>query len=83
MNLKKTFGKNLKYYRYQKKYTQEYFAELTDSNTTYISDVENGKYSVSFEKIAIFADVLGIQVFELFIDNKEKTNLPRRVDMNK
>ena len=83
MDIKKMFGNNVKYYRHQKKYTQEKFSELTNSNTTYISDIENGKYSVSFEKIAKFAEVLNVQVFELFIDNKSRVKLPRRVDMNK
>lgn len=80
MNLKDTFGKNLKYYRYQKGYSQEKFAEKTKSDSRYISDLENGKYSASFEKIEIFAKVLEIPAYKLFEENTNHSSLPPRVD---
>lgn len=80
MNLKDTFGKNLKYYRYQKGYSQEKFAELTKSDSRYISDLENGKYSASFEKIEVFAKILGIAAHKLFEENKDHYHLPPRFD---
>lgn len=83
-NIKKIFGQNVRYYRYQKNYTQQKFAELTDTNHTYISDIERGKYSVSFEKLELFAKVLDVEVAQLFEVRKQKVpRLPRRVDMVK
>lgn len=66
MNLKDTFGKNLKYYRYQKNYSQEKLAEITKSDSRYISDLENGKYSASFDKVEVLAKALGIPAHKLF-----------------
>lgn len=83
MDIKKIFGNNIKYYRYKKNYTQEKFAELTNSNTTYISDVENGKYSVSFDKIQIFAKVLNVEIYLLFVNQNDINELPKRVNMQK
>lgn len=50
MTLKQIFGKNVKYYRYQKNYTQEKFTEKVDLNASYISELESGKYGPNFEK---------------------------------
>ena len=40
--LNKIFGNNLKYFRFKKRYTQEYLAELTNMSVTYISQLEAG-----------------------------------------
>lgn len=80
MNLKDTFGKNLKYYRYQKNLTQEKLAEIVDSNSRYISDLENGKYSPSFELIELLSETLEIPAHKLFEENINHYSLPPRVD---
>lgn len=67
MDLKQTFGKNIKYYRYQRKYTQEKLCELTDINLSYLSQIENGNYGPSFDTIEILANALNVEPFELFI----------------
>lgn len=43
--LKECFAINLKWYRFNKNYTQEYLAELSNLTAKYISDLERGKYS--------------------------------------
>ncbi len=81
MNLKKIFGKNLRYYRHQKGYTQEELAELTDLYPSYMSDIENGRYGPSFENIELIAKILEIKPEQLFTDSDiTHTKLPRRVD---
>ena len=61
MTLKQIFGKNVRYYRYQKNYTQEKFAEKVNLNASYISELESGKYGPNFEKVEDIAKVLGVE----------------------
>ena len=51
MTLKQLFGRNVRYYRFQKNFTQEKLAELVDLNASYVSEIENGRYGPTFEKI--------------------------------
>ena len=82
MTLKQIFGKNVKYYRFLRKMTQEKFAEKVNLNASYVSELENGKYGPTFEKVEEIAKVLNVKVYKLFEenDNTHKT-LPKRVDM--
>lgn len=65
MKLNKVFGNNVKYFRFRKKYTQEKVAELTDTSVTYISQLELGHHTPSFE----------------FYVKRDFKKLPARVDM--
>ena len=58
MNLKQIFGKNVRYYRYLNNLTQEKFSELVNLNSSYVSEVENGEYGTTFEKIEEISKVL-------------------------
>lgn len=80
MKLNKIFGNNLKYFRFKKKYTQEHLAELTGMSVTYISQLEAGMHSPSFEKIECLAEVLQVKAFEFYIE-RDFIVLPARVDM--
>ena len=82
MTLKQIFGKNVKYFRFQKGITQEQFAEKVDLNASYVSELECGKYGPTFEKIEVIAKVLGVDAYILFQESKiTHTKLPSRVDM--
>lgn len=82
MTLKQIFGKNIKYYRFEKKLTQEEFAERVNLNSSYVSELESGKYGPTFEKIEEIAKVLNIKPYVLFQENENThKNLPNRVDM--
>ena len=82
MNLKQIFGKNVRYFRFQKGYTQEKFAEKVNLNASYVSELENGKYGPTFEKIEEIAKVLDVKEYMLFYEtNKTHEQLPTRVDM--
>lgn len=63
--LKECFAINLKWYRFNKNYTQEYLAELSNLNAKYISDLERGKYSPSLSKIDAIAKALEIEPYYL------------------
>ena len=82
MNLRSTFGKNLKSYRFQKKFTQAKLAEKIDVSTNYISRIELGKHSVDFDKIEELCKHLNIEPFQLFLKPKDE-KLPRRIDMDR
>lgn len=63
--LRECFAINLKWYRFNKNYTQEYLAELSNLNAKYISDLERGKYSPSFNKLEAIAHALDIEPYLL------------------
>lgn len=63
--IQECFSMNLRWYRYQKNYTQEKLAELSNLTAKYISDLERGKYSPSLAKIQDLAEALGIEPYKL------------------
>ena len=82
MTLKQLFGRNVRYYRFQKSFTQENIAELVDLNASYVSEIENGRYGPTFEKIEEIARVLNVKPNLLFEENSNTyKTLPNRVDM--
>lgn len=82
MTLKQIFGKNVKYYRFERKLTQEQFAERTELNASYVSELENGKYGPTFEKIETISKVLKVEPYILFQENENThKKLASRVDM--
>ena len=78
--INKVFENNLKYFRFKKRYTQEYLAELTELSVTYISQLEAGMHSPSFDKLECLAKTFEINAFELYTFRDFKT-LPVSVDM--
>lgn len=81
------FSKNLRYYRLEYNninnigISQEKLAELTGFSTHYISDVERGCYSPTFEALDILSKTLKISVDKFFIEDSKIMNLPGRVDI--
>jgi len=66
VNVKKIFGKNVRYYRESKNLSQEHLAELCGLHRTYISHVECGRRNVSLENITKIANALQIKIVDLF-----------------
>ena len=60
------FGLNVVYYRTKKRYSQTQLAELVDIHRTYVSSIELGKVSVSFDVLFKLAEVLEIPPHKLF-----------------
>ena len=72
MDLKIILGKNIKFYRYKNRLTQEKLAEILDVSPNYIGRIERGQHNPSLEKIAKIANVLNVKVFELFIERNDQ-----------
>lgn len=68
MDVIKVFSKNVKAYRAQSGFSQEYLAEKAGLHRTYISAIECGKRSISLDNIQKIADALQIDTYLLFID---------------
>ena len=60
------FGLNVVYYRKKKRLSQTQLAELVDIHRTYVSSIELGKVSVSFDILFKLAEVLEIPPSKLF-----------------
>ncbi len=59
-------GARIKELRNQKKWTQLEFAELANSQDTYIGEIERGKRNISLRMLAKIANTLDVPVAELF-----------------
>lgn len=79
-DLREIFRKNLRYYRIKNKYTQEDLADKAGLTDKYISDLERGQFSPSFEKIGELADSLGIEAYKLLKEENKVDNIPNRLD---
>jgi len=63
-------GKNIRYYRKKKNWTQTKLAKETGISPVAISDFENGKHIVGGKSWVLIASVLGIEPWELFYPNE-------------
>jgi len=59
-------GKRLRFFREQKKLTQESLAEKADLDPTYISGIERGVRNPSVLSLAPIAKALGVSLSEFF-----------------
>lgn len=67
----KVFGTNVRKYRNKKGISQEKLAELSGLHRTYISDVERFQRSIALENIQRIADALGVEAYQLLLENRE------------
>ena len=65
-DLYQQFGLNVVYYRKKKRLSQTQLAELADIHRTYVSSIELGKVSVSFDILFKLSEVLEVPVSKLF-----------------
>lgn len=73
MELKWIVIENIKKYRKQKKISQMKLAELCDTSTSYIGEIEIGKKFPSIVMIEKIAAVLEIMPYKLFMHDKENS----------
>jgi DNA-binding XRE family transcriptional regulator len=64
--LKRNFGKRLRYLRRNRDFTQEKLAELVGRSVNFISLLENGDTAPSFATIEKLATALNVEVADLF-----------------
>lgn len=57
-------GKAIRERRRELKYTQAYLSKFSGFSVSFISDVENGKKTVEFERVLCLANILGLD-FEI------------------
>ena len=65
-NLYQQFGLNVVYYRKKRRLSQTQLAEMVDIHRTYVSSIELGKVSVSFDILFKLAEVLEVPTSKLF-----------------
>ena len=68
MDIIKVFGTNVRKYRIKLGLSQEKFAEKCRLHRTYISDIECFRRSISLDNIQKIADALGVETFQLFLN---------------
>lgn len=68
MDIVKVFGSNVKRYRQAAGLSQEAFAEKCGMHRTYISAIECFRRSISLENIQRISDALGIETYQLFME---------------
>lgn len=76
---KMIFGKNLKYYRFKKKLTQEKLSEIIGVDTTYISDMERGLKGARFDTLTNLVNALDIKLSQLFDESILEKNIPNDI----
>ena len=64
---RKIIANNIIYFRIQKGWTQEYFAELLNTTPAYVSELENEKRNMSIDYIDFIADIFGVEPHELLL----------------
>ncbi len=65
MSRLKLLGENIKKYRLQKDWSQEYLAEKINLSREYIVRVEKGQKNISLKKLFMLSDVLEIKFSDL------------------
>ncbi len=74
MDPKKILGRNIQTYRKLRRITQEKLAETIGIDTISLSKIETGRNYPTAENLAKIADILAIELYELFIDDRAKSN---------
>ena len=83
MDYAKLFGRRLKVLRKANKLNQAELAEKVGIETKYLSNIETGRRSPSFEKTVALAKALGVPMSALFSfdhDEADPKTLKRRID---
>ena len=78
MDIVRVFGSNLKKYRTAMGLSQEAFAEKCGLHRTYISAIECYRRSIALENVQRIAEALGVEVYQLFLTDKENCHNDRR-----
>ncbi len=78
MDIVRVFGSNLKKYRTAMGLSQEAFAEKCGLHRTYISAIECYRRSIALENVQRIAEALGVEVYQLFLTDKENRHNDRR-----
>ena len=72
MDIMKIFVFNMKKYRKKRQFSQEKLAEMLNTSTSYIGEIEINRKIPSLEMVEKIANALEIEPFRLFIDDKNR-----------
>jgi transcriptional regulator with XRE-family HTH domain len=72
MEMMKIFASNMKKYRKKRQFSQMKLAEMLNTTTSYIGEIEINRKKPSLDMVEKIADVLGIEPFRLFLENKDE-----------
>ncbi|MDR1929794.1 MAG: helix-turn-helix domain-containing protein [Treponema sp.] len=71
MNMKVSFGKNLKFYRRERRLSQEQLSEKADISIKHLSAIERGLTFVSAELLEKLSESLEVPAFYFFVGEQE------------
>ena len=79
-NARNILANNIVYYRLQKGWSHEDFADKLGTTPTYVSNLENAKRNTRIDYIDHIATTLNVELFQLFEkrENIENRRIPRR-----
>jgi len=81
-SIRKVVGKNIRFYRLSKGFTQECLAEKVDVSSTYIGYLERGQKSPSLELISLISKTLEIEpALLLTLPDKVDDDLKRLISL--
>lgn len=63
----KLFGARVRYFRNMARLSQEQLAEKLGCEVTTVSYIENGKNNISFAKLPLLCNALGVEAYQLFL----------------
>jgi transcriptional regulator with XRE-family HTH domain len=69
MEMMKVFAFNMKKYRKKRRLSQMKLAELLDTSTSYIGEIEINSRVPSMDMVERIAKVLNVEPFRLFVDD--------------
>ena len=72
MDMMKIFVFNMKKYRKKKQFSQMKLAEILNTSTSYIGEIEINRKIPSMDMVEKIANALEIEPFRLFIDDKDR-----------
>jgi len=79
--LKENLGKNIKFYRFRKQFSQADLADKANISVTFLSNIERGNNFPQAGTLCSLAQALDIQVWELFrgegVSEEEKSIIDR------
>jgi transcriptional regulator with XRE-family HTH domain len=72
MEMMKAFAFNMKKYRKKKRLSQMKLAELLDTSTSYIGEIEINSRVPSMDMVERIAKALNVEPFRLFVDDASR-----------
>ena len=81
--LRAIFGKNVRFYRNRRNWSQADLAEYANISLNFLGDIERGNKWPHPDTLSKMADALEIKVFELFLEEDTAVNHKNKTLMNR